>query len=84
LTPLILNVEDAYGNLLASDDPTVIVTLAPGSPGGVLEGTVKLTAAHGVVDFTKLWLMKRGKYTLRAMASKLPNALPVTFVQTVS
>ena len=84
LTPLILDVEDLYGNLITSDSPTVVVTIASGPKGGILEGTAKVVGSHGVVDFTKLWLMKAGKYTLRATASKLPNPTPVTFAQTVT
>jgi hypothetical protein len=58
-----VDVEDAFGNLITSDNSTVTLSLAG---GGVLGGTVSAAAVNGVATFTNLSPQAAGTQELRA------------------
>jgi hypothetical protein len=72
---LIAVIEDAYGNVVTSDNGTVTVTLATNPTGAKLRGTTRVTASHGVVTFTGLSINQVGSgYTLQVSSNGLASA----------
>jgi virginiamycin B lyase len=68
-------IEDAYGNVVTSDDNAVTVALANNPGGATLGGTTTVSAVDGVVTFSNLTLNKKGKgYTLKLTSSGLASA----------
>jgi Cohesin domain len=67
-----VDVTDAYGNLVTSDN-TDVVTLSVGSgpAGGIFQGgsTLTATAVNGVATFNNLTLVVPGTYTLNAVVA---------------
>ena len=69
------SIEDAYGNVVPSDDDTVNVTLANNPDGATLGGTTSVTASQGVAAFTGLTLTAASSgYTLEVSSSGLSSA----------
>jgi uncharacterized repeat protein (TIGR03803 family) len=69
LGSIVVDVEDAYGNIVKSDHSTVSLAVASG-PGAV-KGTTKVTAKSGVATFSALSLAVAGTYTLTATDATL-------------
>jgi hypothetical protein len=72
LPPLTVQILDAFGNVVASDNSdTVTVGLASG-PGSFLTGsTTSVTVHNGVGTFSNLTLVKPGSYTLSELVPSL-------------
>jgi hypothetical protein len=68
---IIVDVEDAFGNVVTTDSSTVKLTVASGPSGGTVSGTVSVKAVKGIAVFTKLTLTKAGTYVLAASDGKL-------------
>jgi hypothetical protein len=68
LGPIIVDVEDQNGNVLASANSDVTVRVSSG-PSSVLNGTVTVQAIDGVATFNGLTLDIAGAYTLQATDS---------------
>jgi hypothetical protein len=68
---IIVNVEDAFGNLVTADSSTVKLAVASGPSGGTVSGTVSVKAIKGTATFAKLTLPKAGTYTFKATDGKL-------------
>jgi hypothetical protein len=74
LFPLIVNVDDAAGQVVTSDTSDVTLTIADGPTGGVLAGTLTVAAVNGVATFSNVTLSASGTYTLTASDGKLSSA----------
>ncbi len=69
-----VDVEDADGNLLTTDDSDVTLSIASG-PSSVLNGTLTAAAVGGVATFTGMSINTAGTYTLAA--TDATDGLPV-------
>lgn len=65
LSPVVVDVEDRFGNIVTSYTSPVSLSIASG-PGGALLGTTSVHAVSGVATFSDLTLDTAGTYTLRA------------------
>jgi hypothetical protein len=65
---VVVDVEDAYGNLVTGDSSTVTVTLSSGTFAGG-SNTASVQASGGVATFSALTIDKAGSYTLTASSS---------------
>lgn len=76
-----VEVQDQYGNLLASDNTTSVSLAIGTNPGsGTLSGTTSKTASSGVATFSDLSINNAGNgYTLVASATGLTSATSNTF-----
>ena len=72
-----VDVEDPFGNIVASDSSDVTLSVATGS--GSLLGTVTVAAVNGVATFTGLSLDAAGSYTLSATDGTLAGATSNSF-----
>ena len=68
--PVVVDIEDQYGNRVTSDNSTVTLTLASGP--GQLTGTLTQTAQSGAASFNNLSLSEVGTYKLQATDSSFP------------
>jgi uncharacterized repeat protein (TIGR03803 family) len=72
-------IEDAYGNLVTSDNSTVTMSAADGTPLG---GTTSVNAVNGVATFSNLTITKPGSHALLAsdgsLTSSSSTSIPVT------
>ena len=59
-------VEDAGGNVLTGSNPNITLAIATGPSGGVLQGTVTVTAQNGVATFSNVSVNLPGSYTFSA------------------
>ena len=65
--PVIVDILDANGNVIAGDFSTVTVAIGPGSTGlGPLKGNPTEVAVNGVATFSNLSINQIGTYTLTA------------------
>ncbi|MBI5699938.1 Ig-like domain-containing protein [Candidatus Saganbacteria bacterium] len=76
-----VEVQDQYGNLLASDNTTSVSLAIGTNPGsGTLSGTTSKTVSSGVASFSNLSINNAGNgYTLVASATGLTSATSNTF-----
>ena len=74
-------VEDAYGNLVSSDNTDTVTVAIGANPGsGVLSGTTTVTVSGGVATFSNLAISKIGTgYTLKASSGLLTGATSASF-----
>lgn len=78
ITPNItVDVEDASGHLVASDDSPVTISIGSGS--GTISGTLTETAVDGVATFSNLVISTAGRYTLTATDGALTAATSIAF-----
>ncbi len=70
LTPVVVHVEDANGNLVVASSAAVTIS---SSPAGVM-GTLTVNAVNGVATFSNLVFNTLGSYTLSAVSSGLTGA----------
>jgi hypothetical protein len=68
---IVVDVEDAFGNIVTTDSSTVKLTIVSGPSGGTVSGTLSVKAVKGIVTFGKLTLSKAGTYTFKATDGKL-------------
>ena len=75
--PVTVDVEDAGGNIAASDNSTVTLSIASGPAGGHLGGNVTAAVINGVATFPDITLSPAGAYTLTASDGSLtPTTSP--------
>jgi uncharacterized delta-60 repeat protein len=79
LSPITVNVEDATGTLLTSDNSNVSLALGIGPAGATLGGTTTVAAINGVATFSDLTLPSAGNYTLAATDGTDIPATSTTF-----
>ncbi len=80
---VVVVIEDAYGNVVTSDDNTVTVALGNNPSGAKLGGKLSVKAVNGVATFSGLTLSKAGSgYTLKLSSTGLTGA--TTTVMTVT
>ena len=77
---IVVDVQDAFGNIVATDSSTVTIAAASG-PGGVT-GTVAIAAIAGVATFNNLILDTSGTYTMSANDGSLTVATSASFTVT--
>jgi hypothetical protein len=75
-----VEVEDANGNVVTTNDSDVTLTLLGGS--GTLEGTATAAAVNGVATFSNLSVSSAGTYTLQATDGSLTSAASASFTVT--
>ncbi len=63
---LVVNVEDQFGNIAATNNSTVTLSIASGPVGGTITGSTTATAVNGVATFSGLLFSVAGTYTLLA------------------
>ena len=68
--PIVIDVEDANGNIVTGDNSTV-VTASLGSGAGTLIGTTTATVVNGVASFNDLEVNTAGTLTLKFASGKL-------------
>jgi hypothetical protein len=76
LSPVIVEVVDAFGNVETGDNSdTITLSLGTNPSGGTLSGTLSLTVVNGVATFSDLSIdMTGGGYTLHAsIGSGVPD-----------
>ncbi len=76
---LVIDVEDAFGNIVTTNTSTVKFTATGGS---ALTGTSSVAAKAGVATFSNLILDKAAKYTLKATDGTLTSATTASFTVT--
>jgi len=72
-----VSVEDAFGNVIASNGSSITISLASGP--GVLSGTLTVAAVNGVATFSNLRLNATGSYTLNATDGSLTSGTSAGF-----
>lgn len=80
--PIIVDVEDSGGNLLASDNSMVTLSIASGPGGATLVGGGETNAIDGVATFPALSLPVAGTYVLKASDGVLTPGLSTSFIST--
>jgi alpha-tubulin suppressor-like RCC1 family protein len=80
ISPVIVAVQDAAGNPVASASDSITVALGANPAGGTLSGTVTLAAVNGIAVFSNLTIDRLGAgYTLTASAAGLTGATSAPF-----
>jgi hypothetical protein len=81
LSPVIVEVVDAFGNVETSDNSdTITLSLGTNPSGGTLGGTLTVTVSGGIATFTDLAIDAVGDgYTLHAMATGPADADSAAF-----
>jgi hypothetical protein len=82
--PLIVELEDPYGNLVSGHPSRVSVAIASGPTGAVLKGYTAGELVDGVIRFKNLSLTESGAYSLEITDPKVSSLTPVTFAETVT
>jgi hypothetical protein len=80
--PVTLDVEDPFGNVVATDNSSVTLTVASGP--GSLQGTLAVAAQNGLATFNNLSLNTSGAYTLSAGDGSLNPATSNAFTITAA
>jgi hypothetical protein len=75
-----VQVQDKFGNVVATDTSNVTVALATNTTSGTLSGTLMVAADTGVADFDDLAIDKAGTYTMKATDGSLTLATSASFV----
>src|SRR6185437_2688783 len=81
---VMVNVEDALGNVVPADSSTVTLALASGPPGATVAGSVTAVAVNGVATFNNLLLSAPGVYTFNATDGSLTPATSGQVIVTAS
>jgi hypothetical protein len=82
VTPaIVVDVEDSFGNLVATNDSNVTLLIKPGTgpAGAILDGTLTVAAQNGVAMFSDISLNDAGAYKLKAADGDLAKARSVSF-----
>jgi uncharacterized repeat protein (TIGR03803 family) len=74
-----VDIEDADGNIVTTDDSAVTVSISSGPAGATLGGVQIVQAVNGVATFTGIPLIRTGNYKLVATDAKLTKATSGTF-----
>ncbi len=84
LAQFTVNLEDANGHIVTSDNPTISLEIDQGPTGAQLGGTDQVAAVNGIATFGNLMLDTAGNYTLKAVdaASNLAAVATVAVVVT--
>ncbi len=75
--PVVVAVEDQYGNVVTGNSSNVTVALASGN--ATLSGTLTVAASSGVATFSTLSITKTGTYTLALTDGSLVGAVSGSF-----
>jgi hypothetical protein len=81
LMPVLVEVVDAFGNVVTSDNSdTVTLTIGTNPGGGTLSGTLTVAVVNGIATFSDLSIDQVGDgYTLHAMTGGLADAESAAF-----
>jgi uncharacterized repeat protein (TIGR03803 family) len=76
LSPVfIVDVEDAFGNIVTASSASIVLALSSNPAGGVLGGTLTIKAVKGIATFGAQTLSKAGTYTVKATSGSLTAAV---------
>lgn len=75
--PIVVDVEDQYGNIVTTDNSTVALAVSTG-PGSI-SGTTTTTAIGGIATFSDIQFDAVGQYVLRASDASLTQAISSSF-----
>jgi hypothetical protein len=78
-----VSVLNAGGNVVATDDAPVYLTIFTGPAGASIGGTLLADAVNGVATFSNITLSAPGTYTLAANSAGLTGAVSSAFKATV-
>jgi hypothetical protein len=85
ISPVIIaQVEDANGNVVATDDSAVTLAIASGPTGVVLGGTTTVGAVNGIATFSDITLSEAGTFSLSVTDGALISATSTSFVVSAS
>jgi len=79
LKPVVVDVEDKFGNIVTGDNSVVTLSLATDPPNAKLNGTLSERAVSGVATFSNLSLNVAGTYQFRATDGCLASAVSSSF-----
>jgi RHS repeat-associated protein len=79
MNPVVVDVEDRYGNIVTGNNSSVTLSIASGPAGAKLYGTTSVHAVNGVATFSNVSLDTAGDYTLRASDGLLVTAASSPF-----
>ncbi len=78
--PVVLSVEDAFGNLIADAGSTISLGLGQDGGSGALGGNTSISASNGLATFPDLSIAQAGRgYALVASSTGLASAISPTF-----
>ncbi len=66
---VVVNVDDAYGNLVTTDISPITINVASGPPGATTSGTTTVNAVNGVATFDNLTLTRAAGYIYTLVAT---------------
>ncbi len=66
LSPITVDVEDASGKLVTTDNSVITLAIASNQPASDLGGTINATAVNGVATFSGVTLAEMGAFNLKA------------------
>jgi hypothetical protein len=76
---VVVDIEDAYGNIVTTNTSSVTISLAGSPVGATLTGTTTVAAKAGVAAFSNLVLTKAGSYTTKAADGSLTAVTSTAF-----
>ena len=79
LNPVVVDVEDKYGNVVTGDHSNLTLSFAHGPSGCRFNGVATIRAVNGVATFSNLSLTTAGTYQLRASDGSLDGATSNSF-----
>ena len=77
--PIAVAVEDSIGNIVASENSIVSLSIATGPAGASLGGMLNVAAVDGIATFSNITASTPGTYTLAASDSPLTGAVSSPF-----
>jgi len=84
LAPVVVAVQDTYGNLLADSTASVTLVFTSNSGGATLLGTTTRSAVGGLAAFNDLSIQKTGSYSFTATSLAFSSAASGTFQVTAA
>jgi hypothetical protein len=72
--PIVVDVEDQFGNLVSTDNSDVILSIKKGTASSILGGTLTIAADGGAATFDDVSLNLAGTYKLKAADGSLTAA----------
>jgi hypothetical protein len=79
LNPIIVDLEDQFGDLVAGSGVPVTLSILTGPPGATLTGQTSATTVNGVAMFSKVSASEIGGYTLQVSSPGVTSATTSAF-----
>ncbi len=81
--PLVLELEDAFGNLITTSAGQAHITLATSPSDAQIKGTLTAAFHKGIATLRNFNLTKAGTYTLEIADPQLPASIPLNITQVI-